>query len=101
MIIYRDKEITKIEEVAIKCACDICGSVIEDKTRYYYVTTGHNDWGNDSCDSREHYHICSLDCLKKKFEEYITETDGKQNSNYIEINHKMLFLGEKISDFGW
>lgn len=43
--------------------CDICKRLIdpagyrEDSSRYFEVTTGHHDWGNDSCDSIKHFDI--------------------------------------------
>ena len=62
--------------------CDVCGRVIEPPTKenryhwmdndykYYSVTTGHNDWGNDSCESIKHYDVCP-DCINKFVAEYL------------------------------
>lgn len=85
-------------DIAIKC--DICGKIIKeeiDKTptgaafktkRYYYVRTGHDDWGNDSVDSIESFDVCSEECLSKKFNEYIENTPvNEYGSNYIEVEH--------------
>ena len=29
--------------------CDFCKKKIVNKEKYFEVTTGHRDWGNDSC----------------------------------------------------
>ena len=76
--------------------CDICGKIIWDSRNEgygvkfqdrYYLTTGHEDWGNDSCDSMKTFDICSKECLMKKFDEYIEKTCGKSNTEYFEVNH--------------
>ena len=48
-----------------------------------HVTTGHRDWGHDSCDSIEHYDICPR-CINKFVADYL----GNENASlsaYIEI----------------
>ena len=73
--------------------CDVCGHIIEpptvpyewmeDKYKYYNVTTGHNDWDSNSFDSIEHYDICPK-CINKFVADYL----GNENASlsaYIEI----------------
>ena len=47
--------------------CDICNKVIPVskgiESKYFEVTTGHHEWGNDSCESIEHHDICP-DCME-------------------------------------
>lgn len=68
--------------------CDRCGRTIPTKqfrdpeSRYFEVTTGHNDWGNDSCESIEHYDICP-ECIPLFVESYLA-TDG-HGSAYLNI----------------
>lgn len=66
--------------VGFERTCDVCGKLIlkknENKTTYcsgkqWKLTTGHNDWGNDSCDSIEYKDICSAECLEKELQKYV------------------------------
>lgn len=66
--------------VGLERVCDVCDKLIlkknENKTTYcigkhWRLTTGHNDWGNDSCDSVEVYDICSAECLEKQLQKYV------------------------------
>lgn len=72
--------------------CDICGKdlrykyrpnsdFLEERPKYFDVTTGHHDWGNDSCDSIEHKDIC-LDCIVDFVSDYLSNASGTE---YIEI----------------
>lgn len=67
--------------------CDVCKRVIEptsyreDSSRYFEVTTGHNDWGNDSCESIEHFDICPT-CIGEFVTKYAQEADG---SEYLDL----------------
>ena len=54
---------------------------------FYEVTTGHHDWGNDSCDSIWHYDICP-DCIDEIYKKYIERSEFGVNTEYIEIRHK-------------
>lgn len=81
------------------CTCDVCGTVIFRKSLkpgigrsipvdYWHIDTWHTDWGNDSCDSAECYDVCSEKCLKEKFTEYLSITNGKRSSQCFNIEHK-------------
>ena len=82
MKIYEEKEVPIIQKTLVDTICDICEKHIA--SNGYEVTTGHNDWGNDSVDSVEYHDICSDECLKKELELYLK---SKYNSKYIEIEH--------------
>lgn len=81
------------------CLCDVCKKIIYKRSfkpgdikstktfAFWRITTGHNDWGNDSPDSVETYDVCSTDCIRKKMEEYIDITCDGVNSQYINIEH--------------
>ena len=83
--------------------CDVCGKVIfpvEQKkscfsfcgasTEFYLITTGHNDWGNDSCDSIEYKDACSKECAQKIIDEYFKYVWDGIDSSYIEIEHEQM-----------
>lgn len=78
------------------CTCDICGKTIyefvDGKCRkhdeYWSLTTGHNDWGNDSCDSVESLDLCSKECCIKALEKYLDEYSGSRNTGYFELRHE-------------
>ena len=87
---YEVKTHTITEKVCVNetMHCDVCDSVIDhEHGSYWEVTTGHHDWGNDSCESIEYFDICSEACLKKKFDEYIKESGANDdNTMYFEVN---------------
>ena len=80
---YRKKEKIVIQETLVEISCDICKKVIQNEQEisniyrkgghYYSVTIGHKDWGSDSGDSVETFEICSKECLRKHFENFIEE----------------------------
>ena len=82
MKIYEKKEVQVVNEILVNTVCDICGKDIDIKKQVYEVTIGHNDWGNDSCDSVDYRDICSDECLKKEFDLYLT---SKYHTKYINI----------------
>lgn len=87
---YEIKTHTVTERVCVKetMHCDVCNCIIDDDVAYWELTTGHHDWGNDSCDSIEHFDVCSETCLRKKFDEYVRESMkylGGYNTMYFEV----------------
>lgn len=81
--------VTRKKTKIMSVKCDRCGKEIlpkpyrdrDDSSKYYKVTTGHHDWGNDSCDSIEHRDICHQ-CIGNFTTEYFQ--DGRDTA-YIEI----------------
>ena len=82
MKIYQTKKVMREERLAVGAKCDICKKDILGRT-LYGVTTGHNDWGNDSIDSIEDADVCSDECLKAAFQAYLDDKD--YGSKYIKI----------------
>lgn len=77
-------KVKRVEQIDVvigkEITCDVCGKVIMKKNEkrivfsigdYWTLTTGHHDWGNDSCDSIEFFDLCSRECLTSKFDEYV------------------------------
>ena len=92
------KEVEVDEVVGERFICDECGKEVQfyitgHKTyadlEYYDVTTGHDDWGNDSCDSIEHNGYCCADCLRKAFDKWVEENEHSSTA-YFEI-HKEVY----------
>ena len=85
--------------------CDCCDEIIEpptetyDSNRYFRVTTGHYERGNDSCDSVEEFDICQK-CLNQFVADYYTDTQRK--SAYLNIRTKHVFKDQfaPYSEFG-
>lgn len=82
MKVYEEKEVPIIKKTLVKVTCDVCKKEINTVNDYYEVTTGHNDWGNDSYDSVEYKDICSDKCLKQEFDSYLKSS---YDSKYINI----------------
>ena len=95
---YTRKVTKEVDEAyGLKITCDICGKVICDfnatppegcsceGVTYFTLTTGHYDWGNDSCDSVEHEDICSEDCVKTALIRYFKGTQ-QSNTAYFELS---------------
>lgn len=87
---FETKEHLVTEQVLVeeKMICDICGHEIKRRRGYWYVTTHHHDWGNDSCESYEEFDVCSVECLKEKFNDYCEESFGDIGTKCIEVEHK-------------
>lgn len=87
--------------------CDVCESIIDSpkmmnpqdwmrkEYTYYRVTTGHHDWGNDSCESIEHQDICP-NCVTKFVSDYLTNNDYQ--SAYIDIETKHTYYNEESNE---
>ena len=84
---YEIKTHTVTEEVLVKETkyCDVCGKEIESRESYWSLTTHHYDWGNDSCESYEYFDICSKDCMRKKFEEYLEDSNNGYNTMCFDV----------------
>ena len=97
----------RFEIAGIKC--DICGTIIEppskedrfnwmdEKYKYYEVTTGHHDWGNESCESVQHYDICP-GCIDAFTNEYLKNKDS-QRSGYIDIETDHICYGQNMFEY--
>ena len=121
MITSESEIITIQEEKRVRriIKCDVCGKIIEDrKVLYnehkwnlneacldgrpafrYSVETGHNDWGNDSVDSHERKDVCSDECLKKLFDQYIKGSFCVKLSPYGTQFFNVLANPDKV--WGW
>lgn len=85
---YKIKEHQVVEKTLVseRRYCDICCKEITG--HFWHVTTGHNDWGNDSRESIENMDVCSVECLDKIFDNYCKESDSPYTTRYIEIEHE-------------
>ena len=83
---YETKTHTITENVIVEewHVCDVCRKKIETNS-YWELTTHHNDCGNDSNESYEYFDVCSKECLRKKFEEYIEQSDNDYNTMFFEV----------------
>ena len=89
--------------------CDVCGKEFNYKPRYdkvkiavyYQITTGHHDWGNDSCDSIEHTDACSDECLSRFTQGWLKDEDViRSDTAYIDINkHRHTYVEENELGF--
>ena len=90
----------KIKRTLKSVECDKCGRDIpayintpgskHDDSKYFRVTTGHNEWGNDSIESVEHQDICP-GCINKFVADYLE--DGR-DSAYIDISTEFVYPEE-------
>jgi hypothetical protein len=73
--IEESKKVVRYDTTETGIVCDKCekeykyketGIYREHKNekKFYEVTIGHRDWGNDSCDSIEYLDFCCYDCLQ-------------------------------------
>ena len=96
----REEVVYRVKRKVAGVECDRCGKVIKapetygdvDLTRYFNVMTGHRDWGNDSCESIKHEHICP-DCIVNFVERYLEE-NSDSNTAYIEIETDYIGMKE-------
>lgn len=85
------KKVTEtVGEVGI---CDFCGKEFtyyklcgNEVANYYHITTGHHDWGNDSCESRQEFDACSDECLSRASSDWIKDPDVRaSHTAYFEV----------------
>lgn len=95
------KVMREVEETVSSVGiCDICGEKFNYDTRYriasyYHIVTGHNDWGNDSCESVESRDACCDECLSIFTQEWLKNEDViRSNTAYIEIKKARHILEE-------
>lgn len=74
----KTETITHTVETVVGIKCDVCGREIitcDDigRRKYWELITCHNDWGNDSADSIEHFDLCSENCVRAKLETYFAD----------------------------
>lgn len=97
----KERQITKVQERVVKTICDCCKKEItnwedadrfnaENESKYFRVTTGHHDWGNDSIESICYLDICP-NCINDYFRKYI-EAGGR--TSYIEVYTKHAYREE-------
>lgn len=88
------KELQQVtQEVTIGQKCDYCGDEHRpDKPnmsprKWFYFSTGHSGWGNDSHESIEYFHACSAKCfigIAKR--ELDGRLDGEATGEIAEMN---------------
>lgn len=91
----------KITRTVTGVECDICGKIIPVKCnawqnearQYFEITTGHHDWGNDSCDSIETVDVCP-ECAPKYIADYL---ESCSLTGYIEVESQEAWA-EKTSE---
>ena len=105
---YKETQVTQKEVYIETLRCDRCKKVIykkygdkfDDNNRsflsdyrkpvsYYVVTTGHNDWGNDSCESVDTKVVCPK-CLTEEYSNYVSLINEANiwNTMYMNIQHE-------------
>jgi hypothetical protein len=70
--------------------CDNCGKhldITKQNGTYYSVFSGHDEWGNDSCDSIEESDACCDECLTALVNEWLEGWKGYSTA-YIDIKRK-------------
>ena len=102
------KVMREVEETVSSVGiCDICSKEFnyepwlrgEKRASYYHIITGHNDWGNDSCESVESNDACCDECLSRFTQEWLKDEDViRSNTAYIEIHKDRHFLKEVTNE---
>lgn len=76
----------KLTKTVTGVKCDVCGRIIpvgDNNNRYYEITTGHNDWGNDSWESRKTIDVCP-ECTPIYIADYLKK-NAHSNTAYLEV----------------
>jgi hypothetical protein len=89
------KKVTKTIYETIGYKCDVCSkSMVEP---FYQFEHHHSDWGNDSVDSYEYFHICSIECYFKRLQKSVKELE---NHDTAEIDDKSIeFINNLLKYF--
>lgn len=95
----REVLIRKLKRVRTCIVCDRCGKEInclDPRGLYYRVTTGHHDWGAESCESVEKFDICP-ECITGFTGQYLKDNDDSDTA-YINILTEIAWPKEEYSE---
>lgn len=56
------EKVPVVQDKTTGIQCDACGKAYPANADLFYFNSHHQDWGNDSIDSYEYHHACSVDC---------------------------------------
>lgn len=74
--------------------CDICGNKININTLFWELETYELDLGDDTCYNYENFDLCSEECVRKKFEEYIIKSkEYKDKPLCFNLNNALIREG--------
>lgn len=97
-----EAEQTVTKTVIVGYRCDRCGKEDKEAINWVEMHHGHGGWGNDSCDSVEHFDLCSPKCYLEQLRESADDMRGYPAS--AEIDGKplsfVLALLKHIEDIG-
>lgn len=82
---YKKVERVINDEVLESVTCDICNARIGKGVFYFDITTGHYEWGNDSCESIESFQACCPECLKRFIDNDFAKMREVYHSAYINV----------------
>lgn len=91
----------KVTRTVTGVQCDVCDAIIpvkpscygDNSNQYFEVTTGHRDWGNDSCESVETRDICR-ECVVDFIKKYLSDCS---NTAYLNLQTRVVY-GREISE---
>jgi hypothetical protein len=74
-----------IQETTTGYTCDVCGVSITGylPNTWHSFSHQHGDWGNDSHESRESFHVCSVGCFAHQLGKSLYEMKNNKNSAKI------------------
>jgi len=80
--------------------CDVCKKIYEGASfpdDWHSFSSHHEEWGNDSIDSYENYHVCSVECYIKKFIEAVDEDLAEREE--AEVDNFRIQFARKLADY--
>ena len=106
MIVEETEKIEVIDKIRTSIVCDVCKKTIAKRgevgTNFLELIISTREKGSENHNSFEQLEICSDDCLKIKFEEYLkTKHDksyfgvsGNHSDNYLYYKNEVIKLNE-------
>ena len=86
MIIEKYIKVTEQKYRIVGYECDSCGLETRETFNlpksWFYLRAGHRSWGNDSCDSVDSFHLCSVECLLKALKQEHKRLSEEATSYY-------------------
>jgi hypothetical protein len=89
----------KITRTVIDVECDVCKKIIpagrwrDEETKYFEITTGHHDWGNDSIDSMQTRDVCP-ECAPIFIAEYLKKAS---TTGYLELSTEYSYADKETT----
>jgi len=101
MEVKETKLVEVSKEVTVSIECDCCktkhfGNTLP--TSWHSFTHGHEDWGNDSFESIETFHCCSVHCYSRLLSISVEYMKANDNTKTCKIDGMSYVFAKRLTE---